>query len=229
MKPIPFIANVMSPGRVALLATCAALWLGGCAGVTVAQMALPAPLDAQVAEPVHGLGGGRSGRFQLAGSEGQFQRGASRLSVFDGALAMDRFDASYRSDGVQARCRARQTALQIGVLAGAARPLALHCQFSGELPGELALTGEVSGQHRTGNATFGDTRIELRSVHRLHGSPLPLEVPIGYLMLHEGQPVGAIELNGTPRLWRPAAGTPAHAAVTQAALALALLWEPEGR
>jgi hypothetical protein len=63
----------------------------------------------------------------------------------------------------------------------------------------------------------------------VQGSPLPLEQPIGYVMSHEGRPVGAIELNGsTPRLWRPALSDALAEPVTLAALALALLWDPAG-
>ncbi|MDZ7651452.1 MAG: hypothetical protein U5L03_02215 [Burkholderiaceae bacterium] len=63
------------------------------------------------------------------------------------------------------------------------------------------------------------------------GSPLPLEQPIGYVMSHQGRPVGAIELNGsTPRLWRPAPTDALAEPVTLAALALApACWNRPGR
>lgn len=209
-----------------LAATCAAV-VAGCAGLPAAQMALPATLSAQRPEPVQGLGGARSGSFTLAGQEGRFERSASRLALFDGALAADRFSASYSSAGVSARCRARETTGQIGILAGSPRPYELHCSFSGALQGELVLAGEVSGTERRGRASLGGVALELRSVHRAQGSPLPLAEPLGYLITQQGQPVGAVELNGTPRLWRPAGGA-AQAAVTNAGLALALLWPGQG-
>ena len=72
--------------------------------------------------------------------------------------------------------------------------------------------------------------LELRSVHRVQGSPLPLEAPIGYVFLADGRAVGAVELNGlSPRVWRPAVGLPLRDGVTHAALTLALLWDPAQR
>lgn len=213
-----------------LAAACAAAVMAGCAGLPAAQMALPEPLARQAPEPVQGLGGGRSGSFTFAGHQGRFERSASRLALFDSALAFDRFNAGYSSAGVQAQCRARQTTAQAGVLAGALRPYELHCTFSGSLQGELVLRGSATGDERRGHADLGGVALELRSVHRAQGSSLPLAAPIGYLIVQRGNAgaaLGAVELNGTPRLWRPADGA-AHEAVTHAALALALLWPGEG-
>lgn len=210
-----------------LLAAACAAALAACAGLQAAQMALPETLAGQQPEPVQGLGGGRSGGFTLAGQEGRFERSASRLALFDNALARERFNARYSSAGVEASCRARETSVQVGVLAGSPRPYELHCSFSGAMQGELVLAGDMSGTGRRGRASLGGVALELRSVHRAQGSPLPLEAPIGYLITRQGQPVGAVELNGTPRLWRPAAGAE-QAAVTNAGLALALLWPGQG-
>ena len=70
--------------------------------------------------------------------------------------------------------------------------------------------------------------IEVRSIHRVQGSALPLAAPVGYEFLQDGRAVAALELTGpTPRLWRPADG-PLREPVTHAALALALLWDPAG-
>lgn len=80
---------------------------------------------------------------------------------------------------------------------------------------------------RRGSFSAGSTSIDVVSVHAVQGSPLPLEQPIGYVMSHQGRPVGAIELNGpVPRLWRPASSDPLAEPVTLTALALALLWDP---
>jgi hypothetical protein len=46
-------------------------------------------------------------------------------------------------------------------------------------------------------------------------------------MLHQGTVVGSLDLSGAvPRLRRPDPATPLGRAVTEAALALALVWEP---
>lgn len=209
-----------------------ALLLGGCAGLPAAQMALPAPLATTAPETVQGLGGGRSGNFQLGGEAGRFERSASRLALFDAALVNDRASASYSSGGVTASCRARQTEAGAGIVSIAPRPYGLACSFGGSLQGTLTLaaSGGAAGTRaeRSGSASLGGVPLEVRSVHRVQGSPLPLEAPIGYVFLQGGQPVGAVELNGAPRLWRPAAGSALHAAVTHAALALMLVWDPAG-
>ncbi|WP_425257829.1 hypothetical protein ACPOLB_20195 [Rubrivivax sp. RP6-9] len=214
----------------------ATLLATGCAGLPAAQMALPAPLAATQAETLQGLDGRQKGSFVLQALQGRYERSASRLDLF-GALAFDRVGAGYDArtpDGrtVQAGCRGRQTAARAGVLSGAPQPYEVLCRFGGAVSGTLTLAADGAASAlgtqaaRSGRVEFGGTVLALRSVHRVQGSPLPLEAPIGYVFTQDGRPVGAVELNGTPRLWRPAAGTPAHDAVTHAALALALLWDP---
>ena len=126
----------------------------------------------------------------------------------------------------------------MGVLQGRSRPFTFECEWQGggsaDTPAarlSLAAPSRMPGTRaeRQGSFTMGGRTLELRSVHQVQGSPLPLDEPIGYVLSHQGQPVGAIELNGTtPRLWRPAAGDAHAEAVTLAALALALLWDPAG-
>jgi hypothetical protein len=209
--------------------------LGACAGLPAAQMALPPDLAMAAPEPVQGIGIGRSGDFLLGTERGTFQRGKDRLEIFE-ALSFDRTSTRYRlvrSDGgsVQAACRGRQTGVALSVLAANARPFSLECEWSGAQTARMSLSAPSampgSEAQRSGRFTLGSVELELKSVHSIQGSPLPLEAPIGYLLLHEGRPVGAIELNGsTPRLWRPAASTPLAEPVTLAALALALMWDP---
>lgn len=213
----------------------AALAAAGCAGLPAAQMALPEPLRTQTPETLQGLGGVREGSFTLAGRSGRFQRSASRLAVFD-SLVHDRASARYSfapgsERAVEARCRAQRTEVAVGIVAGAPQPYTLRCDFSGALAGTLTLAAasrQPGASERSGQLLAGGVTLALQSVNRVQGSPLPLASPIGYVFLHEGRAVGAVEINGTtPRLWRPAAGSALHDAVTQAALALTLLWEPE--
>lgn len=96
------------------------------------------------------------------------------------------------------------------------------------LPHTLTTDAATPGATGSGRVQFGAVVLQLQSVHGVQGSPLPLEAPIGHVLTQDGRPVGAVEINGTPRLWHPPAGTPAHDAVTHAALALALLWHPDG-
>lgn len=216
-------------GRLAAVA--AVLATAACAALPPARMALPEPLAAVAPEALQGVGGGREGRFEIGALQGQFVRSASRLSLFGDALAADRAALDYRTHDVTARCRARQVSAAAGVLVAAVRPFEWTCRYEGALPGELVLAADAAAPGapsaaRQGRVTLAGATLAVRSVHRVQGSPLPLERPIGYVLEVDGRPVGAVELNGPPRLWRPVAGTPLHDAVTHAALALALLWDP---
>ena len=58
----------------------------------------------------------------------------------------------------------------------------------------------------------------------------PMSTYRGSLLSVDGQPVGAVELTDTrPRVWLPSGPAPVSAAVTHAALTLALLWDPSQR
>lgn len=214
--------------------------LAGCASLPAAQMALPAPLAAATPESVQGIGYGRKGEFTLGAERVSFTRGRDRLELFE-VVSFDRSPTRYaltRTDGslVEASCRGRQNTVTLGVLQGNAKPFSFECEWrqhpQGRVAGmTVAAPSWIPGTRaeRSGSFTLGATTLEVKSVHNVQGSPLPLEQPIGYVMSHQGRPVGAIELNGsTPRLWRPAPTDALAEPVTLAALALALLWDPAG-
>ncbi len=74
---------------------------------------------------------------------------------------------------------------------------------------------------------LGGVTVTMRSVHELVGTPLTVQVPIGYVIEHGGQAIAAVELNGTePQLRLPGGGGDQRRAALLAALALALLWDP---
>lgn len=216
-----------------------ALALSACAGLPAARMQLPAALAVASPETLRGLSGGTRGDFQLPGGTGRYERSASRLSLFE---TVDRSRASARytlrwGDGreVSADCVGREVTLTVGVISGRTRPYELQCQWRGTSAtlnlADRGFVGAAAGtrSERQGRLQFDGGELQLQSVHRVEGSPLPLEAPIGYLVTHQGRPVGAIELNGrTPRIWRPAAGETLHEPVTLAILALALVWDPAG-
>lgn len=210
-----------------------ALLLPACAGLPAARMALPEPLTAQVPLTLQGLGGGRSGEFALGGENGRFERGADRLAVFD-TLSFDRISARYSTSATRASCRGRQTEGTLGVISGQPRPFEVQCQYDGTFAGTLTLRGSSGAagtqQQRSGRLAAGGVVVDFASVHRLQGSPLPLSFPAGYVLSVDGRPVGAVELTDTrPRVWLPNAPAPLAAAVTHAALTLALLWDPSQR
>ncbi|MBX3638115.1 MAG: hypothetical protein KF683_22310 [Rubrivivax sp.] len=225
-------------GALAGASLAAALLAAGCAAIQPARMQLPASLSAATPETVQGIGGGRSGSFRLGDAQGRYERRGDRLSLFE-TWARSSADVSYkltRADGgeVTASCRGRQAELSAGIIAGRTQPFELVCTWRGSDavlrlsdPGGFAGANAGTSNERRGMLTAAGAQIELRSVHRIEGSALPLAQPIGYVFSHGGREIGALEINGkTPRLWRPATGDALREPVTLAALALALLWDP---
>lgn len=217
----------------ALAATLA--WaLAGCASVPAARMALPGELAGIEPVPVRGLGAGRDGEWRIGEARGRFERGADRIAWFD-LVQTDRVGASFTVPGPAgaaetARCRGRQATLGWRIVDAPLQPWGVTCRWDGGAELSLAAATHPTRDERVGRYRDGAVSLELRSVHRVQGSSLPLQAPIGYLMLEGGRPVAAVELNGTtPRLWRPDAGSPLHRPVTEAALAVALLWDPAAR
>lgn len=196
-------------------------------------MALPPALTAVEPVAVRGFGGGRQGDLRVDGVQGRFERSAQRVTWFE-RVESDRVSASLslqRADGSVAtvRCRARQVSVGAGVVDVPVRPYGVACQWSDGAELTLAATLHPTRDERVGQYRADGVVLALRSVHEVQGSPLALAAPIGYWMLDGGSAVGAVELNGTtPRLWRPAEAR-RQRAVTEAALVLALLWDPASR
>jgi hypothetical protein len=231
-------------GRTLKRAACVLLpaALIGCSAIRPARMALPARLDA-TAERVSltGLGAGPRGEFSVAGHGGAFTRRATRLSFFD-AVATDRANTTFTLNGpafaapVSARCGLAQRTATLNVMAFTPRPLQYDCAFEGVAGARLVLqegakglAGKLGQAQRRGFVDVGGTRLALRSVHNVQGSPLPLDAPIGYVFEAEGAAVGAVELNGTtPEVLLPRAVAQRQAALL-AAIALALVWDPANR
>ncbi len=217
-----------------LRSAAAALALTGCAALPPARMALPEGLAALQPVDVAGLGGGRSGEFSVGPQRRRFERGADQARWFD-RLETDKTDSRYTlalagGGSAEVGCKARQARVVAGVLDVPVRPYGVTCLWRAGAELTLAATRHATLQERIGSWRGGGTTLELRSVHRVQGSALSLAAPIGYLLLAGGRPVGAVEHNGSvPRLWRPDAASPLHGPVTEAALALALLWDPASR
>ncbi len=222
---------------LAALAT-ACLALGACSGlVREARMQLPPELSASASEALGPVGGGRRGEFKLDGAPLRYERESSTWQLFDRALEFGsaplRFEWQRASGPRRASCTARRHELQAGVLAVELRPFQLRCEWEGGEGGEggraqLSLSERrvrATLDQREGEYQRGSQRLQISSVHQYEGSPLSSQRPLGYLMRVDGRVVGALDLvGGTPRLWRPDASS--APAVTEAATALALLWEP---
>ena len=227
----------------------------GLPAAPAARMAVPEGLAAVEPMSMGRLPRIRQGEFEWMAHRGRFERQADRLSLFDTALEFDKLGLRYSlgapaDRSVQAQCRGRRTGAAIGIVAVTPRPLEVQCTYSGAFAGTLSLseTAEAAGTRtvRRGRLQGPGVALDVSSVHRVEGSPLPLASPIGYTFADSGRVVGALEVNGsTPRLWIDSAlttpasaspsgaadGTGADAALVREALlhltlTLALLWDP---
>lgn len=231
-----------SPARLAAAAIATSvLLLAACAAPKPARMERPAGLQGLAEERLEGAGAGRSGRWKVSGLEGEFERSADRLGLFD-VVSRDRASVrlNWRSPAGpsgEMSCKAAQTDATVGIVNAAVRPFAVECTMRAvqadrpERTGTLRLEGRAAAggtrQERIGRWSAGDVALDVRSVHRVEGSPLPLEAPFGYVLSRAGTPVAAVELDGLrPRLWRPPEGTALRDDATVALVALALLWDP---
>ncbi len=223
------------------LALAGALGVGACAALEPARIELPAGLEGRAADTVQGIGGGTKGRFEVAGLAGRFERSASRLTLFerwqqDRAALRLAFDGTAAEGAAEAACRLRAQTVSAGIVQAPVVPAAIECEFK-RADGQPAARLEVRATITTAtrderhgrlnvSAGAGGQTLEVRSLHRLEGTRLTLPHPAGYVFLHEGRAVAALELvGGQPRLWRPA--EPAwNGPVLHAAMALALLWDP---
>lgn len=231
--------RIRSHRTVAAAAVVAAgLHLTGCAGLPTARIELPAELAARPAEVLEGAVGVPRGEYRLGPASGRFERSASRLSLFD-RLTQDRAVASFslEPEGLNARCKLLANTASVGIVEAPLKRAALACEFdragqpvARRLDLRAVDTAMGTREERRGRFEGDGVVLELESVHRVQGSPLPLAAPAGYLMRRQGQVVAALDLNDLkPRLWQAEAGDATAAAVRQAAVALALLWDPASR
>jgi len=221
----------------------AALLASACSGFPAAEMRLPPPLarDAQ-ALPVEGIGGGNKGTFSVGGWQGSFTRSEERLALFD-ALVTNSARARFVivgpgiSDTIEADCRMRERVVEISVLSFTPQRMAYACQFTADgraFPARFELqearTGladDLSRRQRRGEIALGGEVVQMRSVHKIKGTPVEMASPIGYLFEQDGKPVGAVELNGQPRLFlRDPSNEGLARTITVAAMALAVFRDP---
>lgn len=222
--------------KTAVLA--ATLNLGACASLPAARIELPDSLATVPPITMESPIGVARGDFRLGELQGSFERQASRLDLF-GKLAQERAMVSYtlQPDGLRADCKLIGNTATLGVLQLPLKRAHYACTFSRDgqpqaqrldLKAEDAAAG--TREERRGSFVAGGVTLELQSLHRVQGSPLPLPAPVGYVMRHQGQVVAALDLNDVrPRLWQRAPDAAASAAVLHAGLALALLWDPASR
>lgn len=224
---------------VLLALTC----LSGCASIQPAQMRMPHELAADsMMVPINGIGGGRHGRFTVGDYAGGFERSEDRLALFD-LFVQNRGHAEFTIEGpeissyIDARCRMREKLIDLGIAEFKPKSMAYRCEFLSEghpFPSRFELQevsrglgGALGRNERRGEIALGGEIVQMRSVHRLEGSPIALANPIGYVFEQYGEPIGAVELNGRARLFI-ADGTDKGLVrtMTIAAVTLAVFWDP---
>lgn len=222
----------------ALLLTAAA-----CAAIEPARMA-PVPALAGKTEtvPMSGIGGWTRGQFAFAGHDITYARSESRLSVF--GLVERR--AGYTnfvlrgpsiSDQIEVACDMREVNLSLGDATFTPKKMAFGCDYTANglpFPARFELQeiregigGMLNKKERRGEIALDRVILQIRSAHKLEGSPIETASPIGYVFLKDGAPVGAVELNATPQVQVPVTDDVAlRRAVITAAVTLGLFWDP---
>lgn len=197
-------------------------------------MAQP-PSVAGVAEEKFGRPAwGRQGEFSLNGQRVHYERGAERLALFEPLPAKLqtalRFSWAGPAGESSTVCEAWTPETSANGRLTDSKPWVLSCRW-GSGPAAMLQIGE--GQMRRGKLSRegayrrGELTVGLRSTHLYEGRAQPQTAAVGYEMLHQGAVVGSLDLSGpVPRLRRPDPATPLGRAVTEAALALALVSEP---
>lgn len=219
------------------------LFVGACSVIRPAQMALPENfLLSTEAIPIHDLGGGTRGSYRVGEYSGSFRRSESRLQFFD-VLDLRSGSASFSLAGplvegqIEADCRMRERIINIGIVSFTPKRMAYGCDFTvngRSFPARFeiqeareGLAGALMKTERRGEVALDRVILQIHSVHDLEGSAFPLATPIGYVFRLDGEAVGAIELNGIPRLFLPRSDDiPLRRAVVTAAMALAVFWDP---
>ncbi len=226
--------------RSGLLALAA---LAGCATVQPARMALPAALSDTETVPVSGVGGNRRGTFRAGPYTGTFARSDTRLALFDPLYERRGGRTTISVEGLAgegpqtADCSVRERTVTLGIISFRPGPMALGCDLGGGTqPGpdllELqeaaeGLGGMMMRHERRGRIVMNGRTLQIRSVHRLAGSPIESGTPIGYLFEQDGQPVGAVEVNGAPEIrMSRTADSDTRRAVLIGALVLGVFWDP---
>ncbi|MGQ3052156.1 MAG: hypothetical protein ACT6S0_10260 [Roseateles sp.] len=223
---------------IVLLAGCASVRDGRQVGERPDQRMVQAPSVAGVAEETFGKPAwGTRGDFTLSGQRVRYERGADRLALFEPLAASVktplRFSWAGPAGDSASVCEGWTPEQSANGRLADSRPWVLSCKW-GSAPAAMLQIGE--GQMRRGKLSRegayrrGELTLGLRSAHLYEGNAQPRTAAVGYEMLHQGTVVGSLDLSGSvPRLRRPDPATPLGRAVTEAALALALVWEPASR
>ena len=206
-----------------------ALALAGCA---TAQMQLPNNLASATRTEFNGIGGWAKGDYTAGAWSGRYERSATRRSYLI-PLVENRGHSEFTlervgTDPLEGNCRMRENSVDLGLVEVTTRLMAYRCEFErGFLELQEVNGGHINRYERRGRIALEGETVEIRSVHHLAGTSLPVSTPIGYVFEQRGRPVGAVELNGGPVLMiEPGASPQLERTLTLAALALGVFWDP---
>lgn len=217
--------------------------VSACAAFPPAQMRLPPPLAEQSVQiPVEGIGGWTRGRFRAGGFSGDYERSENRLAFFDTFIrnsghSQFAIAGPGISSTIEAGCRMHERALDFGIVAFTPKRMAYRCELTADgraIPARFELQevrtglgGALNVRERRGEIALGGETVQIRSVHKLVGSPIEMANPIGYVFEQNGRPVGAVEINGTPVVTiADFADEGLVRTIIVAAMALAIFWDP---
>lgn len=233
-----FQTKTLLPAAFAALA----LTVAACASIEPARMVSAPALDATTETiPMTGIGGWTKGAFAFAGHDVTYKHSESRLSVFGVERRAGYTNFTLRgpdiSDQIEVACDMREYNLTLGDATFTPKKMAFRCDYTANglpFPARFELQeiregvgGMLSKKERRGEIALDRTVLSIRSVHKLQGTPIEMASPIGYVFLKDGQPVGSVELNGTPRVQVPVTEDAAlRRAVITAAITLGLFWDP---
>ncbi|KCZ94162.1 hypothetical protein [Hyphomonas johnsonii] len=229
--------------RVYSVIVAALFGLTACESIQPARMVAPPALAGQTVEtPIEGIGGGTRGTFRFGDHSGTFSRSESRLAFFNilenrSGYTNFTLRGPNISDQIEVKCTMRERNITISVVSFTPKKMAYGCDFTANgypFPARFELQevreglgGALSKKERRGEIALDRVILTIRSVHSVEGSPIQVASPIGYVFELDGRPVGAVEVNGTPRAMLPVSGDPAlKRAVIAASLALGLFWDP---
>ena len=214
-----------------------------CSAIQPVEMRLPQELEYQSARlPVEGIGGWTYGRFRTGDYVGGYERSEERLAFFDTVIRNSGhsefvIEGPGISSTIEARCQMRERVLDFDLVEFTPQRMSYRCEFTAEgreIPARLELQevrsglgGALSRRARRGEIALGGETVQIRSVHKLAGSPIEMANPIGYVFEQYGRPVGAVELNSSPVIFvRDLTDQQLSRTITVGAVALAIFWDP---
>ena len=215
----------------------APLLLAACV-VADTQVTMPSSLAGAETVPIRGTNGAMVGRVSVGEASGGFRRSRTQtttLGVYerDGASTRFTLEGAPFAEATEVDCKLTRRAVTVQGVSSPTKPVGYECTLS--RGGSLVLDEqtEVGGPHpfpiRKGYVALDGIRLTVRSLHAYEGIDRESLNPIGYSFADGDRVVGAVRMLMPPSLSvAPEATVSQRAAMTAAAAALALTWEPEG-